>query len=80
MFSTVVKQQALKRSRGRCECQQLDHLHFDRCAVQVNLDSAFQQVTRQKITGKAGSLHGCEVLCVSCHRLNVAYGRSAPAA
>ncbi len=68
-FSITVKRQALARSKGRCECQRLNHLHFDRCAMQVNIDSQFHQITAQRSSSSSNILSNCEVLCVSCCRV-----------
>ncbi len=72
-FSETVKQQAIGRSGGRCECERLNHLHFDRCALPVNIHSKFATRSMLSITD---TLSSCEVLCVSCDQATAVYDRS----
>ncbi len=75
-FPLLVKQQALARSRGRCECTRLMHSHSGRCPIGVNMGSEFHHRTAQRMPSSNDSLSNCEVLCVSCHRQTESYGRS----
>jgi len=72
-FSQLVKDQALARAGGRCECTRLRHGHIGRCLKRGPFH--FHHKTALAVGGYDG-LSNCEVLCVSCHKLTQSYGRS----
>jgi 5-methylcytosine-specific restriction endonuclease McrA len=75
-FSTLVKQQALRRAGNRCECTRRHPHHTGRCTTRLMMATAeFHHKAAQSVGGHDG-LSNCEVLCVRCHRLTPSYGRS----
>lgn len=73
-FSETVKDQAFRRSGGRCECTRGSHGHSGRCPNRVTRHSAhFHHVHAQSQGGHDG-LSNCEVLCVTCHKLTPSWG------
>ncbi len=76
-FSMLVKEQALKRSRGVCECRRETHKHFSltriitpRCTVNVDMHSKFRALDPFTDLNRAintGGVSQCEVLCTSCY-------------
>lgn len=78
-FSEAVKQQAYKRSGGRCECtrQHLGALnaphHGGRCPSLLLYGwHAHHKVS--VLAGGSDTLSNCEALCVRCHELTRSYG------
>jgi len=75
-FPQSVKDDAYRRSGGRCECRRASHSHISRCSTTLTPRSAeYHHITAQSADGHDG-LSNCEVLCVQCHRGTASYGRS----
>jgi len=75
-FSESVKDQAFRRSGGRCECTRREHSHYGACNSPLSRYSAeFHHVTAQSVGGSDG-LSNCEVLCHTCHVGTDSYGRN----
>lgn len=79
-FSETVKDAALKRSGGRCECRRVRHKWHtgkQRCKKTVTPRTAqFHHVTAQSAPSSHDGLSNCEVLCRECHEGTASYGRS----
>ena len=89
-FPDPVKDQAFLRSRGRCECARIGHIHPAHPIPSLGLarlpgGRCRRLVTRQTaefhhiIAANAGgpdTLANCEVLCHDCHVGTASYGRS----
>ena len=75
-FSETVKDQAFRRSGGRCECERSYHSHGrSRCSRTVTRTTAqFHHISAQSVGGHDG-LSNCEVLCLPCHKGTSSYGR-----
>jgi len=80
-FSESVKDEAFKRSGGRCECNR-QHTgindaphHGGRCSKTFTRHGNWH--AHHKVSLKAGgsdTLSNCEVLCIKCHELTKSYG------
>jgi hypothetical protein len=74
-FSETVKDQAFRRSEGRCECTRSAHSHSGRCTKTLTRGSAeFHHRSAQAVGGHDG-LPNSEVLCAACHQQTASYGR-----
>lgn len=76
-FSDSVKQQALLRASGRCECARKEHNHFGflgRCGATLTAGAYEFNHRVSQLAGGSDSLANCEVLCISCHRATRSYG------
>lgn len=80
-FSETTKNEAYKRSGGRCECTrqhqgnaQAPH-HGVRCARTFTRHGNWEAHHITAISsGGSDSLSNCEVLCTECHKLTGTYG------
>jgi len=72
-FSESVKDEAFKRSGGRCECTRSSHdNHTGRCSTTITRHTAeYHHVT----AGGPDILSNCEALCKGCHKQTQSYGR-----
>ena len=77
-FSDKTKDDAHKRSGGRCECTRTGtgHEHTGRCPTKVTRTGAQYHHRTAQGSGGDDSLSNCEVLCVPCHKATGSYGRS----
>jgi len=76
-FSELIKQQAFRRSGGRCECRRRGHGHdySGRCHTTLTRATAqFHHVHAHGVGGHDG-LSNCQVLCRACHLRTASYGR-----
>ncbi len=77
-LSTQVKEQAVTRSGGVCECRREGHKHFGltdistpRCAVKVDMHSEFRELdifTDINTALNVGALGHVQVICASCYQ------------
>ena len=75
-FSEKTKDEAFRRSRGKCECGRSTHSHGDsRCSVTVTRYSAEYHHVMPQDAGGYDGVGNCEVLCVTCNPLTRPYGR-----
>lgn len=80
-FPQSVKDDALARSNGRCECKRQHHdrpdtpHHGDRCDSPLKGGYHFHHIVAVEAGGK-DILSNCEVLCIKCHELTRTYGRA----
>jgi len=65
-FPQSIKQQALIRSRGKCECQRTTHQHSGRCNVEFGSNWYVHSKTSMR-SKEDISLVNSEVLCLTCH-------------
>lgn len=77
-FSETVKDEAFKRSGGRCECTRqhpgrtdAPH-HGGRCARTFTRQGSWE--AHHITAGGPDTLSNCEALCVTCHQLTSTYG------
>ncbi len=81
-FSATVKQQALARAGGQCECRRehpgntnVSH-HGGRCRARL-VGGNWEAHHRTSLNaGGSDTLSNCEALCLDCHRATGSYGRS----
>ncbi len=77
-FSETVKDEAYKRSGGRCECTR-QHVgkdaphHGGRCSKTFTRHGAWE--AHHLAAGGSDTLSNCEALCIACHELTPTYGR-----
>jgi hypothetical protein len=65
-FSQVIKEQAYKRSGGKCECVRTTHGHSGRCNAKFLMKWHIH--TKSSLRAKEDlSLANSEVLCSPCH-------------
>ena len=71
-FSDSVKDDAFKRSGGRCECTRSSHTnHTGRCTTSITRHGAeYHHVD----SGGSDALGNCEALCTTCHQQTGSYG------
>jgi 5-methylcytosine-specific restriction endonuclease McrA len=75
-FSDKTKDEAFRRSGGRCECRRKLHKHlFGRCTSLLSRHGAQFNHVHAQSQGGPDSLSNCEVLCRSCHERTASYGR-----
>lgn len=81
-FSDETKDQAYKRSGGRCECTR-QHTgmsaphHGGRCTKTFARHGDWQAHHKVAVaSGGSDALSNCEVLCTQCHQLTRTYGNS----
>jgi len=78
-FSEQVKDDAFRRSGGRCECirQHSSHLNGRGSATFTRYGGQWDahHITAESVGGGNG-LSNCEVLCLRCHKLTDSFGRS----
>lgn len=74
-FTEQTKDEAYKRSGGRCECdrehpwvQGAPH-HGGRCPTKVTRHGAEYHHKTAVASGGSDYLSNCQVLCLTCHRL-----------
>jgi 5-methylcytosine-specific restriction endonuclease McrA len=79
-FSETVKDQAYRRSGGRCECNR-QHAgataphHGGRCPNTFGRNGSWHAHHRTAVAaGGSDDLSNCEVLCIPCHQLTLTYG------
>ena len=80
-FSEKTKDEAYKRSGGRCECTR-QHLgakdapHYGgRCPKTFTRHGSWHAHHKVAVaSGGSDNLSNCEVLCVKCHELTKTYG------
>jgi hypothetical protein len=72
-FSQSVVEQALERSKGRCECTEPDHNHAGvRCSVFIDPDNKLPGLKWQATyvadmpREDRDRLSNCEILCLPC--------------
>jgi len=80
-FSETVKDQAFKRSGGRCECNRQHNglsapHHGGRCPKTFTRYGGQWEAHHIVSVNSGGSdtLSNCEVLCLDCHKLTITYG------
>lgn len=82
-FSESTKDEAYKRSGGRCECHRehtnkINAPHYSgRCASTFSRHGNWH--AHHKIAVKSGgdnTLSNCEAICVKCHELTKTFGAS----
>lgn len=75
-FSESVKDDAFKRSGGRCECKRQSHTHHGagRCNNTITRHGAEYHHVVSQLAGGADTLANCEALCITCHKLTGSYG------
>jgi len=77
-FSNQTKNEAIRRSEGKCECRRQGHswhLGKQRCKKAVTPTTAeFHHIAAQAVGGHDG-LSNSEVLCGDCHRATPSFGR-----
>jgi len=65
-FSQYIKEQAVKRAGGRCECMRTTHTHSGRCNAKYG--GQWYIHSRSALRSKDDlSLSNSEVLCSACH-------------
>jgi 5-methylcytosine-specific restriction endonuclease McrA len=80
-FSEATKDEAYKRSGGRCECTRLHpgitsapH-HGGRCTTTFTRYGNWEAHHKTAVSsGGSDNLSNCEVLCKKCHELTGTYG------
>ena len=73
-FSERVKDEAFRRSRGRCECRRVTHPHIGRCPTTI---WRHHNVNYHHINSNGpDTLSNCEALCIKCHKRTRSYGRT----
>jgi len=77
-FSELVKSEAYRRSRGRCECRRSTCSNTrhktPRCTTSIARSVHYHHVHAEVLGGSNG-LSNCEALCIACHRATANYGR-----
>jgi len=73
-FPQLVKDQAWRRSGGKCECTRSAHTHPRRCNAVLSRASAEYHHIHAQAQGGHDGLSNCEVLCHSCHVKTPSYG------
>ncbi|WP_366525819.1 HNH endonuclease [Ferrimicrobium sp.] len=83
-FSEKVKDEAFRRSGGRCECLRAQCDHGARCQARLKRSSDHSQPDaataaqfhhrRSAKSGGSGIVDNCEVLCKPCHKRTRSYG------
>ena len=70
-FSDSVKDEAFKRSGGRCECTRAHPSHSGRrCATTFTRHGRWEAHHKTAVaSGGTDSLSNCEALCIPCHDL-----------
>ena len=72
-FPEVIKQQALRRSAGKCECSRTTHNHSGRC--NAALGGQWYVHTKTSLRSRDDvRLDNAEVLCSSCHKVRELLG------
>ena len=66
----TVKDAAIKRAGGKCECRRSTCSHSGRC-TKSGVEYNHKKSQR---TGGSDTLANCEVLCVQCHKNTKSYG------
>ncbi len=74
-FSDSTKDDAFKRSNGRCECTRSSHTnHTARCSTTITRHGAEYHHVVSQNSGGSDSLSNCQALCSICHKQTGSYG------
>ncbi len=74
-FSENIKDQAFRRSGGRCECRRSTHTnHTGRCSASITRHGAEYHHVVSLQAGGSDGLENCEALCPTCHKQTGSYG------
>ncbi|MEP7234922.1 MAG: hypothetical protein ABI778_06470 [Ignavibacteriota bacterium] len=73
-YPQLIKDQAYKRSTGKCECTRTTHTHTGRCNTKMGQQNWYVHSKSSLRSREDISLENAEVICSPCHEARQTLG------